>query len=60
MKIEVIRLILELDIAIRVGSEKHLSTRIDTPAVEVVSLENIGVVEVTHAAAAPVDCVMAR
>ena len=59
IKIEVIRLILEFDFPIRVGSEKHLSTRIDTPAVEVMRLEYIGVVEVAHATAAPVDCVMA-
>ena len=32
-----------------------MSTRVDTPAVEVMSLENIGVGEVTQAAAAPVD-----
>ena len=53
-----IRLILELDFSRCIGSEKNLSTRVDTPAVEVMCLEDIGVVEVAHAAAAPVDCVI--
>ena len=57
MNIEVIRLILELHFAGCVWSEKNLTRRVDTPAVELVSLENIGRVEVAHAAAAPVDCV---
>ena len=60
MKIELIRLILEFDFSRCIGREKNLSTRVDTPAVEVMRLQYIGVVEVSHAAAAPVDYVMAR
>ena len=50
-----IRLILELDFAIRVGSEKNLTCRVDFPAVELVRLEDIRFVEVTETSAAPVD-----
>ena len=60
MKIELIRLILELDFARCVGSEKNLTTRVDTPAVELVRLEDIDIVEVAHAAAAPMHRVVVR
>ena len=51
-------LILEIHLSRCVESEEHLITRLDTPAVELVRPEYIGVVEVAHAAAAPIHCVV--
>ena len=50
MHFEVLRLILENHFSICVGSEKHLTGRGHKPAVEVMRLEDIGVIEVAQAA----------
>lgn len=54
----VIRLILKIPCSRCVRTEKHLTRRVDTPALEFGGLEDILVVEAAEAAAASVKCVL--
>ena len=55
-----IRFIFKLYFPVRVGKEEHLIPCVDPAAVELVRLQHILGVEVSHAAATPVQCVVPR